>query len=645
MNLIKKNITKIKNKEFVLKTKTGKINKKRITRDDEILAEIEENRNHSWYKELWNRNKNSLNDIALIYRGNKITYKVLFEKITEYAKSMKELGCGVNSEIPVCVSNSPEIVYLMGAASLIGSKLNIFGPDFPDDYINEIINKTGSNILFIEDNSYCKICNALTNCNIDTIIMNSLRDSLDNNFDPYDALDKKTGLFENKVEKLKEYDCRIISQKDFLKIGSKYNGKLDGKIGIDDDFVITYTSGSTNEKRPKAIVHSSRNFITIARYHDKDINGITTKSFTSLAHIPTFSNTNLVSCISDSLMQGAKLALEPIYHKDFFINSILIYNPNYVAATKSFWISLAKKIMYDTSYDGVRFDNLLLAFVCGEPYELNEEKFINNALKKVKAGTAITHTPMSLVRTCEAAGDCEHGSIFYTLFRSYANKKPKNLKSHEASGLTPFSFVDVAVLDENGKRLLPNQIGRIVANSPCTMKRYHNNPEATKKFFIQDIDGKFWADMSVYGYIDKNGKVYVRGRIPEKEELIPPFVIAKKILRDNKNILSCEVVKDENTGCYIAHLELQPDANDELKSIVYYADLRCSDLVHDIGTEIYFRIHDFEEGFSLTKSGKRDVKILKREGLSLKCVRPEFVDDELKLVSYEDIKKQKRKIK
>ena len=41
---------------------------------NEIIKSIYESRNHSWYVESYERNKNNLDDIAIIYRGNKITY-------------------------------------------------------------------------------------------------------------------------------------------------------------------------------------------------------------------------------------------------------------------------------------------------------------------------------------------------------------------------------------------------------------------------------------------------------------------------------------------------------------------------------------------------------------------------------------------
>ena len=641
MNISFENIKKYLNEKFTLTTKEGTIENRNLSKTDRILKEIEEKHNHSWYKELYSRNKNTLDDTALIYRGNRITYKDIFSKMEEYAKSLKAMGIGVDSEIPVCISNCPEIVYLMGAASMVGAKLNIFGSNFPNDYVTEIINNSKSDIIFVEDNAYEKISKGIDKSNCKKIVMTSLRDSLKYNINPFKDIDEKYKVFDNKVNAFKEKNDKIINQKEFLEIGKDYEGKLVEDTNMDQDFLITYTSGSTNELRPKGIVHSSRNFILIARYHDKDMNGITTKPFTSLAHIPTYSNTNLVSCISDSLMQGAKLALEPIYDKDHFIASVVLHNPHYVAATKSFWLNAAKKVLYDEKYENVKCPNLLLAFSCGEPLELNEEKLINKALKKIKAGTGITKTPNSLIRLCEAAGDCEHGSIFYTLLRSYSNKKPYYLREKTDSGLAKFDFVDVAVLDENNNPLGPNKYGRIVANSPCTMKRYNNDEEATKAFFIKDSNGKEWADMSVYGYIDSNKKIHIKGRIPKKDEIIPSFMISQEVLKDRKNILSCEAV-DQGNAVYVIHIELQPDSKEDPKEVLKAAHKRCEKLINEADIVVYYKIRSNNESFPLTGSGKRSTKALKAEGISPDCLTPYYKNGALQFESryFEDEKKK-----
>lgn len=629
----------ILNKSYKLKTKSGQIVKRNITKTDQILQDLEINNNHSWYQELYNRNHDNLDGVALIYRGHEITYGEMFAKMEEYAKSMKKMGLGLYSEIPVCISNCPEIVYILGAASMIGASVNIFGSSFPEDYVLEIINGCNSPIAFIEDNAYEKISGAINQSNLKRIVMPTLRDSLENDVDPNESKDQ----FKDRVDYFKSFDSRIVSQNDFIKYGNDYSGPVKESIDMDKDFVITYTSGSTNEKRPKAIVHASRCYITVARYHNRDLNGgFVLRPYTFLSIIPTYSNSNILSIISDSLMQGAKLALEPIYSSDAYLDSLAMHDPHYVAATKSFWIDIAKKVLYDDNYNDMKLRNLFLAFSCGEAFEMNEEKLVNRMLKKVKAGTNVTHTPFSVVKMSEAGGDCEHGSIFYTLFRSYSNNLLTNKIRRESAGMGTFDFVEFAILDENGNRLGKNSLGRIVANSPCTMKRYKGNEEATKAFFIYDAEGKKWADLSVYGYIDDANKLHMKGRVTKDENLVPPFVISKEILKDTKNILSCQVVYDKSSGLYIAHVEFQPDTHKSAEQIIMSADNRCKKLMKLLGSTIYFRIRSNEESFPLTGSGKRSVKKLEEEGLTDKCVRPVYDNN---ICVLEEYKPEKEKVK
>lgn len=503
-----------------------------------------------------------------------------------------------------------------------------------NDYISKIINETESKIIFVEDNNYEDIKGGIDESNVETIVMISLADSLKNR-NAFIDLELKPEIYVSKVENYKNQNKSIISQEEFVVLGENYDGEVIISTDLDTEFLITYTSGSTNEKRPKAIIHNTRSFNTIGRFHDKELNGgKSIKPLTLLAIIPTYSNSNLISCISDALMQGAKLAFEPYYHPNQFLHALIMYKPHYVAATKSFWLNFSKKILFDENYRDVKQKNLFLAFSCGEPFEINEENLMNKALKQAKMGMNVIRIPFPIVRMSEAGGDCEHGSIFFTLFRSYKNLKIKNKLQGEAEGLSPFKFCDVAVLDEEGNYLPPYELGRLVANSPCTMKGYKNNPEATDSFFITDATGKVWGDMNVYGYKDKSGKVYIRGRIPKEGESIPPFTIAKQILKDRKNVLSCEVVRDDAIGVYVAHVEFNPMISKDPSDILQKAQKRCEKILNEHDIELCFRIRDFEESFPLTGSGKRDVMALKKEGVTEKCVVPIEKNGECSLIIF-----------
>lgn len=627
-----------------LSTKSGKVKKKNFSerkkaKNDEfirgVLEELEQNHNHSWYEELYLRNRDTLDDIALFYRGTEVTYGEMFEKMRQYAKSLRVQGVEKGTEIPICMSNTPELVYLLGAISMIGAKANIFSTEFDKDYITEIIDGCNANIMFVEDGKYPELKESIDNSHISEIVMTSLTDSLPKTGNPYEIFDQSHGMFKNTVREHQQTNSHIQDINEFEKKGESFKGWLLSDVNLDDEFTITYSSGSTNSTRAKAIVHTVRSFITIGRCHDTDVQkSASMKNFTIQAQIPTHSNTDIISSISDSLMQGSRLALEPIYDKDFFIDSLLINEPTYCVATRSFWINTMKKVMYDPKYQGVKMPFLLIPFSVGEPLERNEEKFINKGLRKVHAGRDRIPTPVSPVTMSVAGGDCEHGGIFWILFRALQSKLPGRLIKNEVAGMNPFQMVDVAILDENGNECPPYKMGRLVANSPCNMKGYKNNPDATEKFFIKDANGKVWGDCNVYSYIDSMGGVHMKGRMPLEKETLPPFMVSDTILKDTKNIMSCEVVEDSETSYYVAHVEMQPEKTNIAK-ILYSADQRCKkQFGEDFASRLLYRVHSFDEAFELTGCGKRNSQALRSEGVTDKCVKPVEVgyDGEIKLV-------------
>ena len=68
---------------------------------------------------------------------------------------------------------------------------------------------------------------------------------------------------------------------------------------------------------------------------------------------------------------------------------------------------------------------LLVPMIVGEPNSIGEEKFCNKFLRKVNAGSKFTHSPLSPVVMSMAGGDCEHGGLFFVLFKEWQRKKIK----------------------------------------------------------------------------------------------------------------------------------------------------------------------------------------------------------------------------
>lgn len=593
--------------------------------DKAILQDIDQNRNHSWIKEVYNRRKNDMDKTAIKYRGHKFTYSDFFIQSYRYAKALKQQGIKKGDEFICCIENVPEFPFIMGAASIIGTKVNLLAADMDQDYLCDIINDANSPLIFASDKNLEEFTPTLKRVmDHKKIITMPLEYSIngDNRFsfvtDEFYQLNK-----ENYNKCISELD-NVIELDSFLEEGEKYSNCVFENTGLNDGFTVTYTSGSTLSNKPKGLEHGNRSYITMGRYHDSEVSHIPSmKGMTMLAFVRTMSDTDFMSAVSDVFMQGGNVALEPINDKDFIMWSMLINKANICLTSRTVWIYNMKKQLTDPQYANFKFSDLIAPMCIGEPEEANEDKALNKWFKKVKAGTNVTKTPFSIVCMSIAGGDSEHGGIFITMYRSLQKLKLKNMKIKGQVGMGTYGMVKVAALRDDMSLCEPGEPGKLVAKSPCTMHGYRKNPEGDKEFFIKDKDGNDWENLNTYGWVDKNGYVYVKGRVSKMDGSIPNYKIATEILKDTKKIMSCEVVNSTFNGqtVYVAHIEqqFQEPFNDE--EVLRGAALRCkNEFGEDILDKLYFRVRSSQESFPVTATLKRAFKALIEEGVSEKCI-------------------------
>ena len=87
---------------------------------------------------------------------------------------------------------------------------------------------------------------------------------------------------------------------------------------------------------------------------------------------------------------------------------------------------------------------------------------------------------------------------------------PKGNERMRSAG-RPLPGVEVAILDENGRRLPPRQVGEIATRSIANMAGYWNMAEATAK----TIDADGWLRTGDAGYMDEDGYVYIHDRVKD----------------------------------------------------------------------------------------------------------------------------------
>lgn len=602
------------------------------------LDDIELNRNHSLAVELFERNKEHMEKPALLYRGNEISYKEMFEKAFAYAKSLKEMGYNKGDEIPMCITNTPEFVYLFLATSFIGATANIVGEWFDKDYLKEILNNTKSKNIFIDDISYSAIKDSINESEIENIVCFSLTDSLkDKNgkkVNPHSIIDDMFVPIENHTEEIKkDYNGNVIDVKSFEEIGKNYTGKVVENVYLNDLCSITYTSGTTSPGHPKGVKQSNRSYITLSRFKESDVSGMPTmKNMKILGHIPTYTHMELSCALSDTLYCNCTLALEPFYNKDFFPYSLIINKPNFVPASAGFWGNLCKLLEFDDTWKDVNLPFLMIPTVTGEACSIGEEKFFNATSRKHKFGTEKLPFPLAPVTFSIGGGTTESSGIFVTLFKALQEKKLNHLIRKESLGLTPHKFAEIDVLDEKGNSCKINEPGRLVANSPCEMIGYTDD-ELNKHTHVQDASGKTWLDLTTYSYKDRTGRIKMKGRMNSYLTLsdgskVPYYLIEDSVLKDTKNVMSCSTVNDEENNL-ICHIEFQPHKKKSedaaRKSVIERIDSDFNDEVKD---KLYIRFRDNKESFPLDPSGKRSISTLKKVGI-----------DE-KTISFNDLKKK-----
>lgn len=601
-----------------------------------VLLDIEKNHNVSWYKELRNRASVNMNATALFYRGRKISFEELFSNADNLVKSMKKLGIEKGDEIPCCISNTPELVYTMLAANKIGAKLNLFGVNLNKEYMKSILDNTTKTLFIASDDNYSKIVDIVEKCGFDNKLLFSLSDSLPEKpemCEEYVPELSKYYHYTNYVNKYKEQDSTIMSFNDFIEYGSDYNKEIIDDNDLNTDFVITYTSGSTKTGFPKQIIHANRSFIVSGTFNDMELSGSPKIPYQrGMSYIHSDSNTNLVTCISDSLMKLWSVACEPEYGKEVALDVIRMNNPSMIEMTTSHLIQMSKDYL-DNLNKGkkYKFPNMIATFAVGEPTSKGEEKFINKVLRLSKAGSEVRVKGITLpfAPLSVGGGDCEHGGIFYNVFNNVQTKKNMLLTKKRSfdNAMAPVVFGNITALklDANGiyRECDYDECGVLVANTATNMVGYKDNKQGTLNKIIRDEYGRDWLSCDVYGYIDKTGYVHQKDRlgneiILENGKMILPSQISEIISRDTKNILSCLVtsVNTNNGQIPVVNFELSPlKKNDKKHAIVSMYKRIEKYLGKEVADIILFREFDNINSFPLKESGKRDVLSVEKMGL------------------------------
>jgi fatty-acyl-CoA synthase len=322
---------------------------------------------------------------------------------------------------------------------------------------------------------------------------------------------------------------RVSSMKSIVtvdEIGKDDHGKVDVSIDPEDLAFLQFTSGSTS--RPKGVVVTHRNLAWNSESFmihglEKDSSFDKGVSWLPLFHDmgligfvigPLFTNIPVVFMPTASFVRNPRIWLDKIHQH----RGTITYAPNFAYA-------LVTKRVKEKDLGDLDLSCLRRAGCGAEPIQaktlhdfaekLRPAKFDARAFLPsygmAEATLAITFVPaFSGVRTdtVDKAG-LEKGAA-----------SPAPVPEEGATLVNcghAFPEHEIAIVDEQGKRLGERQVGQIVTRGPSVSKGYYQEPELTAESFkplAGEADGATWLYTGDLGYMI-GGEVFICGRLKD----------------------------------------------------------------------------------------------------------------------------------
>lgn len=605
------------------------VKNKEHTYNQKVADNQEIEPNWNLYYEMEERWVDAWDQVMTSYRGYTKTASQIFDEVDRMALAFDVMGLEKGTTIVACMSDTPEKLVLLLAASKCGMTVNFVNASFKREMLEEIFNGDFEKKLFIAtDDVYGKVSDLAQKTFADRVLI-SLTDSLENEVDPYVQIDSQVCKFVNHFQEFKINDPDLMSYSELLDISNYWvnhdNGFAKRDFYIPDDAIdlpltVTYVLSKDGSILP--MFQSNKSYVAMAKLHDQDLKGIPFEpDAVALSYFPPFSNMQLNSWVNN-LSQNMAVAFEPLFSRNMLLYSMLMNKPAILQTTRSLLLETAKKMEEKSRLASEAFANTIVVSSSLEPISKSEENYINSVLKAVGAGKNIFR--FRNVNLSVGAGDLEHGEIFFTYYKAFREKTSLTRSAKTDFGLKPLPTVDYAILNEFGEECDYDEYGRLVANSNCTMIGY--SPDPTKKeLSVVDFLGNAWDSLDVWGARLKNGNVLVKGDYNSVVELsngqkVPYFMIADKLMEKN-GVISCEVVKPKtNPDALVAHIYYDSKIakacglkNVLLGEIEALSQLSFSE---ELAERLVYKIRPFMKPFPIGIDGKRSISDLESEDLS-----------------------------
>ncbi len=538
-------------------------------KEEQILAPLP--RNLSAYNYLRLLNNNNLNSPAIEFLNKQITYLELFKKINDTTKSLHALGVKPKDIVTVMLPACPYEAYLFYAIDQIGACANFVFPGTPLEEVNNIMTDFHSTKLFIFNNMLLQP-NSLVNRNdIDIVSI---------------SFDEKSKIQGNNILSWEQFD------------NLKYTSEMPiYNRNENEPLFIAKTGGSTG--KPKSVVLSDKSFNLQVHQH---LN--TSQKYDIgdrwLRLWPLFSASAAVSSNHLPLCAGMLMIIEPNFEINKMDEIVLKHKPSHMPFIASgLDVIIQSPLMQTESLSFMKSIG-----VGGEAITPEFENRANAFLQK--------HNIESCVRI--GYGMTENGSGAAARF----NEKTNKLGS---TGVPQLNTIISIFNPDTSQELKYGNMGEICVISDSHMLGYYNDTEKTKTVLKKHDDNRVWLHSGDIGYMDKEGFLFVTGRLKRVISLYSANKVfpldLEKIIETIEGIEKAVVVPEndiEHPGYVVPSCFVITHKNyseNELLEIINENCLKNHPSYNRINS-----VHIRKE-LPHTQIGKIDLKLLEEESMKL----------------------------
>ncbi len=475
---------------------------------------------------------------ALIFYGNKISYKKLKELIDRFATALADLGVIKGQTVALYLLNCPQYVIAYFAALKVGAKVTPISPVYTSKEVKHQLEDSEAETIICQDILYDNV--EKTGISLKNVILTNIAEYLP-------LLKKQLGksALGKVYGEMHVPTPKYIDEAGLLKFQTlikKYPPRPP-KIEIqpkEDIAALPYTGGTTG--LPKAAILTHHNIVSLQAQTVSFWPIFEEGKEVVIAFLPFFHIYGQVVVMLNGLVQGSTLVLFTTPDIDDILSAMERYQASGFYGVPTLFEYLKD---YEKT-DRVNWKRLKL-IACGADtlHESTIKDWERRTGTKILEGYGMTETT--------------------AVSHSTPYDRPKS-----GSFGVPIPGVTAAVVDADGTEFKGiDEVGELILHGPNMMQGYWKRPEETKDSII-DIDGKKWLRTGDLVRMDEEGYFHFFDRKRDLIKYKGYSVFARhveEVLYRHPQIKAAGVVgvPDPKVGQLIkAYVVLQSDARGKI---------------------------------------------------------------------------------